>query len=186
MIVDRSYCMRKSLHAFLKISKAKGFTLIELLVVLGILGILAVAILAAINPIEQLNKAQDTSLKNVATTFVDATVQYYSVHNTVPWDTTANGGTGCHAGPAISNVNLKSGLSSCITQLITENELKASFNSSPNLNKIIITTRAPAGGTYTTFACFKPVSQAVKADSNTHYTATGGSCTGTNCYWCAQ
>lgn len=179
--------MKRNLSTLFK--STKGFTLIELLVVIGILGILAVAVLAAINPIEQLNKAQDTSLKNAATTFVDATVQFYSVHNTVPWDTVANGGTGCHAGPTISNIVLSTGLATCITKLETENELKNSFSNATNLNKLHITTTL-TGTTYTTFACFQPTSKAVQADANTKYSATGvvtAGCPGrTTCYWCAQ
>ena len=48
------------------VKQKKGFTLIELLVVIGILGILAAALVATIDPFEQLNKAQDSTVKNMA------------------------------------------------------------------------------------------------------------------------
>jgi prepilin-type N-terminal cleavage/methylation domain-containing protein len=175
--------MRKKLDSLFSPSKTKGFTLIELLVVIGILGILAVAVLAAINPIEQLNKAQDSSLENAATTYESAVVQYYTVHNDVPWDVIANGGTACHAGPGFNSVNLGTALGACTTKLIAENELKASFANTPNLNKLFVSTLAPVGGTYTTYVCFQPVSKQVQADPQTKYSKDGQAAGN---YWCAQ
>src|SRR5258708_17703790 len=108
-------------------SSQKGFTLIELLVVLGILGILAAVLLAAINPIEQLNKAQDAGLKEAATQFVTANTAYYSTHNAFPWFSVANGGTNCYTSNTLSNValsNLTTGATSCVSSLISSGELK--------------------------------------------------------------
>ena len=175
-------------------SSQKGFTLIELLVVLGILGILAAALLASINPVEQIKKAQDTSLKNITTTFVSATQQYYSTHNALPWSTVANGGANCYSGgTTLSNVALSS-LSTCVTTLVSEGELKASFSNSNNLNQAVITNPNPqTGSAQDVVACFLPQSQSQQHDANTKYTQTGAagaSCIsqgGTNtCYWCAQ
>ncbi|MGH7203531.1 MAG: prepilin-type N-terminal cleavage/methylation domain-containing protein [Candidatus Levyibacteriota bacterium] len=172
----------------------KGFTLIELLVVLGILGILAAALLASINPVEQIKKAQDTSLKNVTTTFVSAAQQYYSTHNALPWSTVAAGGANCYTGgTTLSAVTLTS-LSNCVTTLVSEGELKQSFSNANNLNQAIVTNPNPqTGNAQDIVACFQPLSQSQQHDSNTKYTQTGASASqclsqgGTNsCYWCAQ
>lgn len=173
---------------------SKGFTLIELLVVLAILGILAAALLATINPVEQLNKATDTSLKNVAAQFVSATVRHYSTKNALPWHSVANGGNACYtAGTTLASVPLSS-LTTCITTLVTEGELKQSFLNANNLNTAIVTNPNPqTGNVADTIVCFQPKSDSQQRDSNTRYAqngAAGTSCKsqgGTNnCYWCAQ
>lgn len=188
------YIMHLKLPLFKKVSSAKGFTLIELLVVLGILGILAAALLASINPVEQIKKAQDTSLKNVTRTFVAATQQYYSTHNALPWSSVANGGANCYTGgTTLSGVAL-SNLSNCVSTLVSEGELKQSFTNSSNLNQAIITNPNPqTGSAQDVIACFLPLSSSQQRDANTKYTQTGAagaSCKsqgGTNdCYWCAQ
>ncbi|HVA96970.1 MAG TPA: prepilin-type N-terminal cleavage/methylation domain-containing protein [Candidatus Acidoferrales bacterium] len=182
--------MLGTLSKLLKKSYQKGFTLIELLVVLGILGILAAALLAAINPVEQLNKAQDTSLKNTASEFISSTVQYYSAHNELPWTS-----SGCYSGgTTFSAVSLTS-LKGCLSNvLIPEGELKSSFINASNLGKIYVTNTT--GDANDTMACFLPQSHAQQVDSNTKYVDDAGSTTGnsscisqggsTKCYWCAQ
>ncbi len=172
----------------------KGFTLIELLVVLGILGILAAALLATINPVEQLKKAQDTSLKNIAAQFVSASVRYYSVHNALPWHAVANGGANCYTGGnTLATVPLSS-LTTCITTLISDGELKQSYLNANNLNSAIVTNPNPSTGNVSdTVVCFQPQSESQQQDANTKYSqngSAGASCKsqgGTNnCYWCAQ
>lgn len=175
-------------------SSQKGFTLIELLVVLGILGILAAALLASINPVEQIKKAQDTSLKNATTTFVRSTQQYYSTHNALPWTDVASGGAACYTGGTSLSAVALSSLSTCITTLVSEGELKQSFQNSSNLSQAIVTNPNPqTGSAQDVVACFLPLSQSQQRDSNTKYTQTGAngsSCKSqggsNNCYWCAQ
>jgi len=175
-------------------SSQRGFTLIELLVVLGILGILAAALLAAINPVEQLKKAQDTSLKNLSAQFVSANVRYYSTHNALPWFSVANGGANCYSGGSTLSAVTMSSLTGCIQTLVSEGELKQSFLNSTNLNQAIVTNPNPqTGSSQDTVVCFQPQSSSQQLDANTKYTqngATGSSCKsqgGTNaCYWCAQ
>lgn len=172
----------------------KGFTLIELLVVLGILGILAAALLATINPVEQLNKAQDTSLKNVAAQFVSANVRYYSVRNALPWNAVANGGANCYSGGTTLASIPMSSLTTCVTTLVTDGELKQSFLNSNNLNNAIVTNPNPqTGNVADTVVCFQPKSESQQRESNTRYTQNGSAGTScksqggtTNCYWCAQ
>jgi prepilin-type N-terminal cleavage/methylation domain-containing protein len=172
----------------------KGFTLIELLAVLGILGILAAALLAAINPLEQLKKAQDTSLKSLATEYVNANVQYYSTHNALPWFSTANGGANCYSGGTTFSALALTSLTNCTGVLVTEGELKQAFTNSSNLSKVVVTNPNPqTANASDTVACFQPQSNSQQLDANTKYTQTGAlgtSCKsqgGTNlCYWCAQ
>lgn len=70
----------------------KGFTLIELLVVIAILGILAAAVLVAIDPIEQLARANDTGRKSSVTQLGRALQTYYTANQAYPvianWNTT--------------------------------------------------------------------------------------------------
>lgn len=159
-------------------TKERGFTLIELLVVLGILGILAATLLAAINPIEQLNKANDASLENVSSEFVGADARYYTANNTQP--------AGC-----IGSAATLTSIATCYNNLIAAGELKAGFANYNNLGSIYV--NFPATGTPT--VCFTPVSQSVQANSNTKYStahtgAAGTSCISsggtTNCDWCTQ
>ena len=186
--------MRNKLSKFFNQAPDKGFTLIELLVVLGILGILAAALLATINPIEQLNRARDTSLKNLSAQFVQATVRYYSVNSALPWSSTAAGGDNCYTGgTTLSSVSL-SNLSGCVTTLISDGELKESFINSNDQDSVLVTNPNPqTGGVSDVIVCFMPESEAQQEDPNTRYSQTGASAAscksqgGTNdCYWCAQ
>lgn len=168
----------------------KGFTLIELLVVLGILGILAAALLAAINPVEQLNKAQDASLEQIATEFVNANARYYTTTNAFPWYSTANGGANCDNGTTSLSAIALSSLSTCVTTLVSSGELKSSFSTTANLNQLSVTN---AAGSTSVITCFQPKSHSVQTNANTKFTQSGGAGTscistgGTNsCYWCSQ
>lgn len=187
----------KRLEIFLKqiqSASAKGFTLIELLVVVGILGILAAALIATIDPFEQLNKAQDTTMKNLSTEFVSANVRYYGTHSALPWFSTANGGANCYTGGATLNAVTLSSLTTCLNTIVSDGELKQGYISAQNLNQLTATNPNPqTGNTTDTIVCFQPKSKAQQKDPNTRFTQTGA--TGTNCkstggtascYWCAQ
>ncbi len=58
--------------------KVQGFTLIELIIVIAILGILAVAVLSAINPLEQIRKANDSRRKSNAAELLNGAERYIS------------------------------------------------------------------------------------------------------------
>jgi prepilin-type N-terminal cleavage/methylation domain-containing protein len=65
--------------------KEKGFTLVELLIVIALIAILSVAVLATINPIEQSNKAKDSTMQNDAAEVMNAYERYYAGHSSYPW-----------------------------------------------------------------------------------------------------
>lgn len=171
---------------------SKGFTLLELLIVIGILGILAAALIATIDPFQQIKKAQDTNLKNLANEFVQASTSYYTNHSALPWDPAASGGGDCNGGTATLDKAKLSTLNTCVTLLVTEGELKSGFSNQSALSNLYITNPSGTGGT--TIACFLPQSNAQQRDANTKYnqdgTDGGNACISqggaTACYWCAQ
>src|SRR4030042_4312417 len=64
---------------------AAGFTLVELLIVIALISILSVAVLATINPIEQANKAKDSTVQNDAAEVMNSYERYYANAQTYPW-----------------------------------------------------------------------------------------------------
>jgi general secretion pathway protein G len=65
-------------------SFARGFTLIELLVVIGIIGILAAATIAVLNPVTQIQKANDARRKSDLVQIQRALEVYYNDHGYYP------------------------------------------------------------------------------------------------------
>lgn len=77
-------------------SSSSGFTLIELLVVIAVIGVLAAGILIAIDPLEQIRRAQDSSTKEQTAAVGRAVEAYYinsvagsSATGSYPAETTA-------------------------------------------------------------------------------------------------
>lgn len=62
-----------------------GFTLVELLIVIALISILSVAVLATINPIEQANKAKDSTTQNDAAEVMNSYERYYANAQSYPW-----------------------------------------------------------------------------------------------------
>lgn len=65
--------------------RERGFTLVELLIVIALIAILSVAVLATINPIEQANKANDSTTQNDAAEVMNAYERYYANSQKYPW-----------------------------------------------------------------------------------------------------
>lgn len=65
--------------------REKGFTLVELLIVIALIAILSVAVLATINPIEQSNKAKDSTVQNDAAEVLNSYERYYANAQKYPW-----------------------------------------------------------------------------------------------------
>lgn len=68
-----------------KKNNLKGFTLVELLIVIALIAILSVAVLATINPIEQANKAKDSTVQNDAAEVMNSYERYYANAQAYPW-----------------------------------------------------------------------------------------------------
>ncbi len=77
----------------MKRKNTKGFTLVELLIVIALIAILSVAVLATINPIEQANKARDSSTQNDAAEVLNGYERYYANQQFYPWMRYDNAGT---------------------------------------------------------------------------------------------
>ena len=126
----------------------KGFTLIELLIVIVILGILATAILSAINPIEQIRKANDAGKKSDAAELLNAYERYYTTFQAYPWVAAAP------TTPVLANA-----AGAFVSELVTKNEVKPEFARRTNLGLLYVTQDA----TSLVHICFLPESATSKA-----------------------
>lgn len=184
-------------------SSQKGFTLIELLVVIGILGILAASLVATIDPFEQLKKADDSKIKNIAVEYQTANVRYYTTHGAFPWNdatsAAAANNTGCtDLGAAAFSLQLgAAGMIDCIddadNSLIAEGELKAAFTSNlTDLNRVYVTWDDTDQTNMV--VCFSPRSKSQKASPESQYNSDGtanAACPDSGaaddtCYWCTR
>ncbi len=146
-----------------------GFTLIELLIVITIIGILAVAVLSAINPIEQVRRAQDQGLESDASELLNGLERYYTAFFEYPWDA---------LGEADPNQTLVQ--SSWVTELINKGEVKPQFADRDSWNSIYATL----SGTVVRL-CFDPSSSSFQKQADAAGKNRDGSsgCT-SNCYVC--
>ncbi|NIT04039.1 prepilin-type N-terminal cleavage/methylation domain-containing protein [Candidatus Saccharibacteria bacterium] len=149
----------------------KGFTLIELLIVITIIGVLAVAILSAINPIEQIRRAQDQGLESDASELLNGLERYYTGFFEYPWDA-LGGGTPDEA--LVSN-NL-----AWIDELINKGEVKPQFRDRDSWSSLYVTQ----SGTVVRI-CFDPASSTFQeqADSDGKFRDGSSGCA-TNCFTC--
>jgi len=168
------------------LNKKLGFTLIELLIVIAILGILAIGLMAALDPLEQLKRARDTSTRSTVEEIYNANLRYYSVKEEFPWSSSSQ-----------ATISLTNIITTYVQSLVDTGELKARFAEDNNrLTRIYLTS------THSDFidnmddlaVCFSPESKAVRGDDYSKYDQDGASllsCPTTDydsvtCYWCAK
>lgn len=167
----------------MKINK-NGFTLVELLIVIALIAILSVAVLATINPIEQANKANDSTVQNDAAEVMNAYERYYANAQKYPWMTFTDRNTisvddarvytstqpGFGICYADNTTEASDGTGDCKTSgsdlgvLISTDELKASFagkNEFKSINEVdrlwAVKMPSSSGGVY---VCYIPKSKA--------------------------
>jgi len=125
----------------------KCFTLIELLIVIVILGILAVAILSAINPIEQIRKANDAGKRSDSAELLNAYERYYTTFQAYPW------------GAAVPTHVLANAAGAGVAELAAKNEVKPEFQRRTNLGLLYVTQDTAS----LVHVCFLPESATSKA-----------------------
>ena len=136
--------------------KISGFTLIELIIGITILSLLAVALLAALDPVEQFNKARDTTTRNTAMEIHNAVLRYSAARDQYPNIVATVTG--------FITVN-----PTLVSELVQAGELKTNFETAAGgasaLNEIrMFNIGDPTGGSGTgiIYTCFKPRSKQFK------------------------
>ncbi len=152
-------------------SNKKGFTLIELLIVITIIGVLAVAVLSAINPIEQIRRAQDSGRESDAAELLNAFERYYTAFFKYPWDVRGQ--------PTPSEALVRNNLS-WLDELISKEEVKNQFKNRASWSDLYVTQ----SGTLVSI-CFDAQSKTFQAQADAAGRNRTGStgCT-SNCYVC--
>ncbi len=190
----------------------KGFTLIELLIVIAILGLLAVSLIVAIDPVEQINRANDAARRQLATNTMSAMQRYYANRQFSPNCNPASYAcTGLHVAantPTLMNNAVFSTINGVLSSA-GETNSATSFSGNVQASKIYIVFKYPTGSTNNADIvpnfCWRPQSKAqrtnaVVGDANSTIwqmnlgtgTITQGSaaqCPATNtnsCYQCLQ
>lgn len=146
----------------------KGFTLVELLVVIAILGIIAVGLIVAIDPIEQVNRATDSSRRSLATDVMNSFNRFYATKNysaACPDSTCATflnslSTTGAVGVDTLTTVN---------TNLNTAGEVKSTttytgHQQAANVVASLANVTNPAAATIV--LCWQPVSKGQKSNAN--------------------
>lgn len=151
--------------------RSGGFTLIELLIVITIIGVLAVAILSAINPVEQIRRAQDSGRESDAAEILNAFDRYYTAFFEFPWDTLKEANP--NGDVIINHLNW-------IDQLIDKGEVKPQFRNRDSWGDLFVTQ----SGTVVSI-CFDPTSSTFQeqADAEGKYQNGSSGCT-SSCYVC--
>lgn len=146
----------------------KGFTLVELLIVIAILGIIAVGLIVAIDPIEQVNRATDSSRRSLATDLMNAFNRHYASKNfsaACPDATCANfldslSDTTPVAVSTLTTVNTN-------LQTVGETKTATSYTShqqSPNV-VVSLANTTPASAA-SIVVCWQPLSKGQKSNAN--------------------
>lgn len=157
-----------------------------MLVVIGVLGILAAGLLATIDPLEQLRKGADSNRKTVALEFVNAVTRFYATRGVMPWEDARY--PGC-IDPAAGGTLLNA-MTACMTALITEGELKATFDDDITATSILADITV-SGSATTVRTCYNPESKSESRRTETKALSANGTgtcdpATSANCYWCAE
>jgi prepilin-type N-terminal cleavage/methylation domain-containing protein len=146
--------------------KISGFTLIELIIGITILSLLAVALLAALDPVEQFNKARDTTTRNTAMELHNAVLRYNAARDQYP-------------DPVATITSFVTVDPTFVQTLVQSGELKSNFATSAGgasaLGEIRMFNTDPGTGSSTgvLYTCFMPKSKQFKLQKGMFDLATG-------------
>lgn len=159
---------------------SRGFTLGEVLVVLVVVAILVAVVIILINPLEQLQKTDESNLKNAAAEYLNACTRYYSNHGEMPWGEVALSALSLNEEPVLSYTQ----------KLMDDRELSEEFNNALNKDnrKVYLTAQVSPPEV---MICFDPASRTLSSDDETRYGIDGSlkaGCPnpGEECYWCLR
>lgn len=146
----------------------KGFTLVELLVVIAILGIIAVGLIVAIDPIEQVNRASDSSRRSLATDVSNSFNRFFATKNYSGACPDAACATFLN-GLNTTTVVPVSALTTVNTNLTTAGETKSAtaytgHQQAPNVSASLANTTTPSAATIV--LCWLPLSKGQKSNAN--------------------
>lgn len=187
----------------MKINK-NGFTLVELLIVIALIAILSVGVLATINPVEQRNKATDSTTSNDAGEVLNAYERYYTNASAYPWMVTDSsvlsddafyatsnmvgfGLCGTTATSGVTTTTLCSSYDEAGT-LIGSDELKDSFlqkgygkktgDTGYQLNNLLFLVKQDATNHNSIYVCYIPKAKSNRTKSNNLKKLTANASTG--------
>jgi prepilin-type N-terminal cleavage/methylation domain-containing protein len=149
-----------------------GFTLIELLVVVGILTILLTIVLIAINPVDQINKANDIAMQTSTKDFTSANKYYFAEKGLNPWNINTN----CKK--ELSNKLTLKDIPDCVGELGNSSQIETNYSSQTHAKDIYVTECANSIAT-----CFKPKSNELSISPDAKYYQNGSinpNCPNTN------
>lgn len=153
----------------------KAFTMIELLVVIAVIGVMATAVLSAINPLEQINKGNDTGLRSDAEQLLSAVDRYYSSLGYFPWMNGANDAANVNVTwQNVISLNAASGYQPFLTNLESTQEIKHGFTlrlSDTNRTQLELMYDNSATSP-TMYACFIPKSNSFLTEAHNRCKST--------------
>lgn len=117
---------------------SKGFTLIELLIVIALIGALAVGLLAALDPVDQIRRANDVNRQNIAKEYAGAQQRYFVSNN-------AYAGGDILTSNAAVNLNTAPVSTAITNNLIPGGELKSGWTAGSNAANVYVHQESTTG-----------------------------------------
>ena len=118
-------------------------------------GIMAAVIIATINPVAQIQKADDASMHAASSMIVTATERYNAEKGEFPWNTTANESNSAYSTMDVGN-------ETWISSLVSDGQIQQSFADSLSNSDTKIVLEKGQGSESLMHACFVPQSSSYK------------------------